>query len=136
MNKTTKKNYILAVGRRKEAVARVHLYKGKGESMVNNKPTVDYFPGITSSSLLTQPFKATKNENKYWYSVVVNGGGKESQRDAVVLGLSRALAQNDSSAFRPVLKKQGLLTRDARIRERRKVGTGGKARRQKQSPRR
>lgn len=128
--------FIFAVGRRKESVARVRLYKGKGNSLVNEKPIEQYFPGEIARVLYAQPFRTTQTEGKYWATVKVTGGGRSSQLDAVVHGISRALASSDSQEFKPILRKHGFLTRDARIRERRKVGTGGKARRKKQSPKR
>lgn len=135
-NSKSKQTFIFAVGRRRSAIARVRLYKGKGESMVNEKPMGEYFPGSISEHFLKTPFMVTKTEGKYWVSGKVAGGGKEGQLDAVVHGISRALASIDPETFRPLLKKYSLLTRDDRVRERRKVGMGGKARRKKQSPKR
>lgn len=136
MSKVNKKEFVFAVGRRRSAIARVRLYKGKGESMVNQKPIAEYFPGTIAETFLKNPFLVTKTDGKYWVSVKVVGGGKNGQLDAVVHGISRALAATDPDNFKTVLRKQGLLTRDPRIRERRKVGMGGKARRKKQSPKR
>lgn len=136
MAKKQNKDYIFAVGRRKTSVARVRLYSGKGQTVVNGKPIQEYFPGQVAQHLYPRPFALTQTENKYYATVKVLGGGKEGQLDAVVHGLARALNELDREKFRPVLKKHGLLTRDARKRERRKVGTGGKARRKKQSPKR
>lgn len=133
--KNTKRDYIFAVGRRKGAVARVRLYSGRGESSVSGKPVNEYFSGAAETKLWSRPFDVTKTAGKYWVSVKVEGGGKAGQLDAVVLGVARALSASDPN-YRSSLKKHGLLTRDARIRERRKVGTGGKARRRKQSPKR
>lgn len=135
MVKQVKKDYTFAVGRRKGAVARVRLYSGRGESSVNSKPVNEYFNGAAATKLWSRPFDLTKTAGKYWVSVKVEGGGKAGQLDAVVLGMARALSTFDPD-LRPSLKKHGLLTRDARIRERRKVGTGGKSRRKKQSPKR
>lgn len=134
--KTKNKNYTFAVGRRRSAVARVRLFEGKGETVVNNKPIQNYFLGQVAQRLWARPFQLTQTEGKYYATVKVVGGGKEGQLDAVIHGLARALNNLDREKFRPVLKKHGLLTRDARTRERRKVGTGGKARRKKQSPKR
>lgn len=83
-----------------------------------------------------EPFRATNTIGKYSLTIKVEGGGKSGQLEAVVHGISRALQLLDKEKFRPILKKKGFLTRDARVRERRKVGTGGKARRKKQSPKR
>lgn len=132
----TKPKFILAVGRRKEAVARVRLYLGKGDIMVNDKPISQYFPGEAARVVYLRPFEETGTGGKYFASVRVTGGGKGGQLEALVHGICRALALADREKFRPVLKKKGFLTRDARTRERRKVGMGGKARRKKQSPKR
>lgn len=142
--------YFEAIGRRKSASSRVRLYLveknaeanigdslkiKRNEMVVNKEPISSYFSGNVNKELYLSPLKLTGNEDRYAISVQVRGGGKQGQLDALVLGLSRALEKADA-ALRPTLKKEGLLTRDARIKERRKVGTGGKARRQKQSPKR
>lgn len=131
-----KLNYIFAVGRRKSATARVRLIKGKGENLVNSKPISEYFPGVLNAALYQKPFDLTETAGKYYVSVKVVGGGKDGQLDAVIHGIARAFSLEDSKKFRSPLKKAGLLTRDSRIRQRRMVGTGGKARREKQSPKR
>lgn len=129
MAKNSKTNkYIFAVGRRKSATARVRLFKGKGESLVDGKKI--------ESNILEKPFKVTDTQEKFYFTANVTGGGKISQMDAVMRGISKALVKLDSEKFRIPLKKAGLLTRDARVRLRRMVGTGGKARRKKQSPKR
>ncbi|OGM11579.1 30S ribosomal protein S9 [Candidatus Woesebacteria bacterium RBG_16_34_12] len=135
MARKKKPNYIYTVGRRKSASARVRLYRGKGESTVNEKPIADYFPGIIGKNEWTKPFKTLDVSDKYFVSAKVIGGGIQSQLDAVVHGISRALRKAKEEYKKP-LKKAGLLTRDSRIRERRKIDTGGKARRKKQSPKR
>ena len=133
--KLKKQNYIYAVGRRRSASARVRLHKGNLENTINSLVIGKYFPGEGARVIWSKPFELTQTSNKYYVTVKVVGGGKNGQLEAVVLGISRALALvNDK--FRPILKKAGLLTRDSRIRERRKVGMGGKSRRQKQSPKR
>jgi small subunit ribosomal protein S9 len=148
--KTKDIHYYEAVGRRKEAVARVRLYivgKDKsatingtkvkqGEIIVNKMPLNKVFPAISEKPYFTQPLKLTNNEERFAISIIVRGGGRYGQLDAISLGLARALEKVDRETFRPPLKKAGLLTRDPRVRERRKVGTGGKARRAKQSPKR
>ena len=131
-----KKNYTYAVGRRRSASARIRLFKGKGEDLVNDQPAEKYFPGRISRIHWQKPFQLTDTEGKYYVTVKVIGGGKRGQLEATVHGVAKALAKTDREKFRVPLKKAGLLTRDARIRERRKVGTGGKARRKKQSPKR
>lgn len=130
------KEFTYAVGRRREAVARIRLYKGKGQNLINEQPFGDYFPGLMAQIAYKRPFELTDTEGKYYLTARVTGGGKEGQLGALIHGLSRALAQVEEKKYRTVLKKEGLLTRDPRTRERRKVGTGGKARRKKQSPKR
>ena len=149
VKKNQKRDYVFAVGRRREAVARVRLYESvradmawdtvtinKGDILVNKKAIADYFPGDSNRFKYTEPLRVANAQNKYTITISVAGGGQSGQLDAVVAGLANALAKADKDSFRPALKKQGFLTRDARIRERRKVGTGGKARRAKQSPKR
>ncbi len=136
MAKTKKKNFIYAVGRRRSASARVRLFKGKQESLVNEMPIAKYFPGEAMQVLWQKPFVLTETLDKYYITVRVRGGGKKGQLDAVVHGTARALEKAKLEKFRLPLKRAGLLTRDPRIRERRKVGKGGKSRRQKQSPKR
>lgn len=147
-SKSAKEYYIHAVGRRREAVARVRLYPDakdvswgeqqikKGEIFVNGKPITEYFSGHVAKTIYQKPFQAIGGEGKFIVTVVVSGGGKNGQLAAVVHGIARALSLHDKEKFRPLLKKKGLLTRDSRAKERRKVGTGGKARRKKQSPKR
>ena len=136
MPKKKKINYTYAVGRRRSASARVRLHKGKGQHIVNETPIGQYFPGEINEVKWQKPFVLTETEGKYFITVKVIGGGWNGQLDAVVHGASRALAKANVEKFRPPLKRAGLLTRDSRVRERRKVGTGGKARRKKQSPKR
>ena len=132
------KNYTVSVGRRREAVARVRLGDKslkKGDFLVNGKNASAYFTGAIAKVLYEKPFKVTDSLGKYTISVSVSGGGLKSQLEATVLGVSRALAKTEES-FKKTLRGKGLLTVDQRTRERRKVGRGGKARRQKQSPKR
>lgn len=133
----TKKDFIFAVGKRKASVARIRLFRGKGEILVNETAPDEYFDGSPADEVLwKRPFHLTDTEGKFYVTAKIQGGGKRSQLDAFVHGVSRALARADEENFKPTLKKYGLLTRDARVKERRKVGTGGKARRKKQSPKR
>jgi small subunit ribosomal protein S9 len=149
MKNTEKKDYIAATGRRKEAVARVRLYETvkddmtwqeasikKGDMLVNAMPIASYFSGQVTRYIYSEPFRVTNTQNKYTVTIRVTGGGKAGQLSAVVAALANALSKADPQNNRSVLKKKGFLTRDARVRERRKVGTGGKARRKKQSPKR
>ncbi|MBU0570325.1 30S ribosomal protein S9 [Patescibacteria group bacterium] len=136
MARKIKINYTYAVGRRRKASARIRLFKGKGDSTVNGKLIAEYFPGLVNKDTWSKPFKAVDVSDKYHVTVKVVGGGKKGQLEAVAHGIARALAKENKGEFRKPIKKLGLLTRDSRTRERRKVGTGGKARRKKQSPKR
>lgn len=136
--KTAKANYVYGRGRRRTATARVRVHlksTEKPQITVNGLPVEQYFPGMIASKSYLEPLRTCNVIGKYYISVKVNGSGKNSQLAAFVHGLSRALTLIDPE-WRPVLKKHGFLTRDPRTRERRKVGMGGKARRQKQSPKR
>ncbi len=135
-SKKSTKKYVYAIGRRKEATAIVRLFKGKGKISVNDKLIGDYFPGIVDRHYYQQPFEFTGTLGKFYATIKVRGSGKKSQLEAVVLALSRALEKTDREKYRPVLKKAGLLTVDARVRERRKAGQMGRARKKKQSPKR
>ena len=136
------KQYIYALGRRKSARARVRLYKSKTvpgaehQFIVNGMRVAEYFPGDSNKAKYMQPFVITETADKLSVSVKVEGSGKSGQLGAVIHGVARALDKYDHDAFHKILKQAGLLTRDPREKERRKVGTGGKARRQKQSPKR
>ena len=112
---------IHAIGRRKAAVARVYLSKGKGNILVNGKDFKDYFPVDTMQYKLVQPFKLLDVLAKYDVSVNVNGGGTTGQSEAIRLAISRALCEVNIYN-RPSLKSEGLLTRDARVVERKKPG--------------
>jgi len=136
MPRKKKINYTYAVGRRRSASARVRLFKGKEKSVVNNIPIEEYFPSEVDRVKYEKPFKLTDTLGKYYVTVKVVGGGKQGQLDAVVHGIARTFNALNREKYRPAVKKAGLLTRDSRVRERRKVGTGGKARRKKQSPKR
>ncbi|OGM28061.1 30S ribosomal protein S9 [Candidatus Woesebacteria bacterium RIFCSPLOWO2_01_FULL_39_61] len=133
--KPKKQSYIYSVGKRKSASARIRLFTGKGESTVNGKKITDYFSGPILGDIWSRPFKVIDASNKFYVTVKVNGGGKMGQVEAVAHGIARALTKQKEE-FKKPLKDAGLLKRDSRIRERRKVGTGGKARRKKQSPKR
>jgi len=135
MVKTKKVNYIYATGRRKSASARIRLFRGKGENLANGVPMEKYFPGLINKDVWSKPFKILGVSDKYYATARVEGGGKNGQLEAIAHGIAKALSLV-SKDFRSPLKKSGLLTRDARIRQRRMVGTGGKARREKQSPKR
>ena len=112
---------INALGRRKTAVARVYLTKGKGVITVNNKKAKEVFPTDVLQSKLVQPFTLTDTLGKYNVNVNVNGGGINGQVEAIRLGISRALVeiQEDNKV---ALKEEGLMTRDPRMVERKKPG--------------
>lgn len=129
-------DYFIGIGRRRTSIARVRLYRGKGENTVNAKPANSYFEGQVALKSLEKPFGATETSDKYYFSAKVTGGGINGQLEATVLGISRALLKVSSEKNRVPLKRLGLLTRDPRIRQRRMVGMGGKSRRKKQSPKR
>ncbi len=126
---------ISAVGRKKEAVARVRLSSGNGQITVNGKPIAEYFRGALLQKIYSKPLEITKTTGKYLISVKVLGGGSASQLGAVIHGIARAITK-ENPALRTVLKKEGFLTRDARVKERRKYGLAQKARAKKQSPKR
>jgi small subunit ribosomal protein S9 len=113
--------YVEAVGRRKTATARVRLYPGTGEIVVNDKPMNAYFGRALDQMILKQPLSLVGAESTYNISVHVSGGGEGGQASAVRLGIARALIAGDIS-LRPTLKAAGFLTRDARAKERKKPG--------------
>jgi small subunit ribosomal protein S9 len=135
VKKATTNKYTFALGRRRSAVATVKLFSGKGDSLVNKIAIDKYFPGATDKIKYDKPFTTTSTLGKYHFEAKVLGGGKQGQVEALMLAVARALKKIDEN-FKPVLRQAGLLTVDSRVRERRMVGTGGKARRQKQSPKR
>lgn len=128
-------NTLQSIGRRKESVARVRLMEGKGQVIVNGKPISEVFRGVISQRAYQKPFEATDTVGQYTATVKLEGGGINSGLSAVVHGLSRALAKI-SEENRASLRKEGLLTRDPRAKERRKYGLAHKARAKKQSPKR
>jgi small subunit ribosomal protein S9 len=113
--------YVEAIGRRKTATARVRLYPGSGEIVVNDKPMEEYFGRALDRMILRQPLALTGTEANYNISVHVKGGGEGGQAAAVRLGIARALCESDTN-LRPALKAAGFLTRDARAKERKKPG--------------
>jgi small subunit ribosomal protein S9 len=116
------KKYIEAVGRRKTSVARVRLFPGAKFSIkVNERPLEDYFPTKELQNVIHEVIKAAGIESKFAITVQIVGGGVHSQADAFRQGLARVLNKQDAE-LRPLLKKAGMLTRDARAKERRKFG--------------
>lgn len=142
------KPYIHAVGRRREAVARVRLHTGsnkvelngievkKGETYVNGKLINEYFRFKAHGPVYNKFLLDSGISGKHSVTAKVAGGGIESQLDALILGVARALDKFDTDTFHSLLREKGYLTRDPRTRERRKVGNAGKARRKKSSPKR
>lgn len=126
---------VYAVGRRKEALAKVRLSKGEGQIIINGKPIGEYFLGPVFQKQYLRPLEITKNLANFTISIKVEGGGKASQLGAVIHGIARALVIENQS-LKVILRKEGYLTRDARVKERRKYGHAGKARARKQSPKR
>ena len=114
-------NYYYGTGRRKESIARVRLFPGDGTITVNEKPPLQYFGRRILEMVVTQPLKVTDSLKRFTISAKVTGGGGSGQAGAVAYGIARALIQADQ-AMRPVLKKHGLLTRDSRMKERKKPG--------------
>ena len=108
-------------GRRKKSIARVYVVPGKGDITINKRPIDDYFGLETLKVIVRQPFVATDTLGKYDVLVNVRGGGYTGQAGAIRHGIARALLQVDAD-YRPVLKKAGYLTRDPRMKERKKYG--------------
>ncbi len=145
-----KTEFYQAIGRRKEATARVKLFVvnsddgitlkdkvlKKGEMLVNYRSIEQYFPGEVSKKLYLEPFRTTNTLGRFSVSALVKGGGLFGQLGAFIHGVTRALEKVDKEKFRPILKKRGFITRDPRTKERRKAGLAQKARAKKQSPKR
>ncbi|MEW6350361.1 MAG: 30S ribosomal protein S9 [Thermodesulfobacteriota bacterium] len=110
-----------ATGKRKNAIARVWLKPGTGQIVINRKPMDDYFGRQTSRMIIMQPFELTQTLGRFDVMVSVHGGGHSGQAGAVKHGVSKALLEYDP-ALRPVLKGAGFLTRDSRVKERKKYG--------------
>jgi small subunit ribosomal protein S9 len=129
--------YIEGVGRRKSAIARVRIYQQKDSYfVVNDKLAQDYFADVPfAKKEYLKPFKLTNTQDKFAVTVKVSGSGRMAQLGAILHGLSRALVSFDP-AFKTLLKEEKLLSRDPRMKETRKPGRGGKARRKRQSPKR
>ena len=120
---------IHALGRRKAAVARVYLVAGKGNITINGRTLEEYFAEDTLRYVVNQPLVLTQTQSSFDIKVTVDGGGTKGQAEAIRLGISRALCEVDKEAYRPALKAEGFLTRDAREVERKKHGQPGARRR-------
>lgn len=114
----------IGTGRRKSSVARVRLVPGNGQILINDRGIEDYIPFEALREVVKQPLVATETLGSYDVVVNVNGGGYTGQAGAIRHGIARALLQADPE-FRPTLKRAGLLTRDARMKERKKYGLKG-----------
>jgi small subunit ribosomal protein S9 len=134
MATTTSSDRTYATGKRKNAVARVYVKPGNGAIVVNGRPFEQYFPRAASQLLLQQPFEIIEVMGKYDVEANVAGGGLAAQADSVRFGIARALAAMDQERRTP-LKKAGLLTRDARKKERKKYGQPGARKRYQYSKR-
>lgn len=116
------KPYLYGTGRRKSSVARVRVYKGSGNITINNRNIDDYFGLETLKLIVRQPLSLTNNVASYDIICTVAGGGVTGQAGAIRHGLARALLQINDGELRPVLKSAGFLTRDPRMKERKKYG--------------
>lgn len=117
--KKLENQYFQTVGRRKESSASIRMSEGRGEFLVNDKPIGEYFPSAAAEVAYLEPFRVTGTEGKFYATVKVSGGGKGGQLGAVVLGFARALVEVDEKN-RKLLRDAGLLTRDPRVKERKK----------------
>ena len=120
---------INALGRRKSAVARVYMNAGSGNITINDRPLDEYFKEDTLRYIVNQPLALTTTLGQFDLKINVDGGGIKGQAEAIRLGIARALCKVDAEAYRPVLKSNGFMTRDAREVERKKPGQPGARRR-------
>jgi small subunit ribosomal protein S9 len=119
--KTDKQTYYYGTGRRKTAVARVRLVKGSGEIIINGIPYEELFPRLEHRRIITEPLLVTDNAGKYNVVVKVEGSGVTGQSGAISHGIARALVQANEG-LKQVLRQNGLLSRDSRVKERKKPG--------------
>lgn len=117
----TTQTYDRGTGRRKCAVAQVKLFSGKGEIIINGKSYQEVFPRLEHRRTIEHPFVATDTVGKFKVEAKVNGGGVSGQVGAIRHGIARALVRGNEQ-FRPLLRQEGLLTRDSRVKERKKYG--------------
>ncbi len=116
------KEYSYGTGRRKKSIARVRLYKGSGNITINGKSMEEYVQLDTLRYIVKQPLNETGAAEKYDIIVKVHGGGVAGQAGAIRHGIARALVEEDAEAYKSVLKRAGFLTRDSRVKERKKPG--------------
>jgi small subunit ribosomal protein S9 len=117
----TSQQYFTGTGRRKTAVARVRLYPGAQETIINGKPLKEALPRILLQETALRPLQVTSQQGKFGVQAKVEGGGVSAWATAISHGVARALVSFDES-LKPLLRKYGLLTRDSRMRERKKYG--------------
>ena len=117
----SKQSYFYGTGRRKEAIARVRVMAGNGAIIVNGTPYEERFPSLEHQRTISQPLLVTESSNKYNVVAKVEGGGVSGQSGAIAHGISRALVRADER-YKPMLRQNGLLTRDPRTKERKKPG--------------
>ena len=117
----SQESYVWGTGKRKHAIAQVRIFPGKGEIIINDKPYQEAFPRAEHRHMIQHPLLATENMGKFRVMVKVNGGGLSGQAGAIRHGIARALVK-ENELFKPVLRKEGLLTRDSRVKERKKYG--------------
>lgn len=117
----SEESYIGGTGKRKCSIAQVRLFSGEGGIIVNGKPYQELFPRLEYRRLIEHPFLATNTLGKFHATIKVKGGGLSGQAGAIRHGIARALAK-ENELFKPMLREAGLLTRDARIKERKKYG--------------
>jgi small subunit ribosomal protein S9 len=114
-------SYVWGTGKRKCAIAQVRLFPGEGEIIVNDRPYQEVFTRLEYRHMIEHPLMATNTMGKFRIKAKVNGGGLSGQAGAIRHGIARALVK-ENELFKPMLRKEGLLTRDARIKERKKYG--------------
>ena len=118
----TSPSFYSGTGRRKTAVARVRLLPGEGQIVVNGRSLAEHFGNAINEADVRMPFRVTGNEGRYNVMIKVEGGGVTGQAGAIRHGIARALLEVDAEAFRVPLRQAGLLTRDPRMKERKKYG--------------
>jgi len=117
----SEESYVWGTGKRKCAIAQVRLFPGEGEIIVNDRPYQEVFTRLEYRHMIEHPLMATNTVGKFRIKAKVNGGGLSGQAGAIRHGIARALVK-ENELFKPILRKEGLLTRDARIKERKKYG--------------
>ncbi len=117
----SEESYVWGTGKRKCAIAQVRLFPGEGEIIVNDRPYQEVFTRLEYRHMIEHPLMATNTMGKFRIKAKVNGGGLSGQAGAIRHGIARALVK-ENELFKPILRKEGLLTRDARIKERKKYG--------------